>query len=253
MSKLVGAEGEELDSNEPYVYPEIFVIDNLSNNDWKKPIVEYLQNPSGTVSRKTKYRAVNYVIIENELFKKTTEGVLLRYLNKNGVYLAISGVHSGACGSHQTGHKMKWLIFRQRLYWPSMLKDCIEFAKGCQECQKHVGIQYVPANELHSIINPWSFRVWALDIIGEIHPFSSRGHRFIWVGINYFTKWIEVIPLPNVDQEVVISFVQNYILCRFGILETITTDQGSIFMGRNMVDFANQTCFKLLTSTPYYA
>jgi len=33
MSKLVGAEGEELDSNEPYVYPEIFVIDNLSNND----------------------------------------------------------------------------------------------------------------------------------------------------------------------------------------------------------------------------
>ncbi|PNX93805.1 hypothetical protein L195_g016965 [Trifolium pratense] len=27
-------------------------------------------------------------------------------------YLAISDVHSGACGSHQVGHKMKWLLFR---------------------------------------------------------------------------------------------------------------------------------------------
>ena len=40
-----------------------------------------------------------------------------------------------------------------------------------------------------------------IDIIGEIHPFSSGGHRFILVGIDYFTKWIEVIPLSNVDEE----------------------------------------------------
>jgi len=59
--------------------------------------------------------------------------------------------------------------------------------------------------------------------------------------------------VPNVDQEAVISFIQNHILYRFGIIETITTDQGSIFIGRKMVDFANQTCFKLLTSTQYYA
>ena len=51
----------------------------------------------------------------------------------------------------------------------------------------------------------------------------------------------------------VISFIQNHILYRFEILETITTDQGSIFIGRKMVDFANQTSFKLLTSMPYYA
>jgi hypothetical protein len=31
---------------------EIFVIDNLPNNDWRKPIVEYLENPTGTTDRK---------------------------------------------------------------------------------------------------------------------------------------------------------------------------------------------------------
>lgn len=71
--------------------------------------------------------------------------------------------------------------------------------------------------------------------------------------IDYFTKCVEVVPLPNVDQEAVIDFIQDHILCRFGIPETITTDQGSVFTGRKMQEFAQEVGFKLLTSTPYYA
>ncbi|WJX95108.1 hypothetical protein P8452_76467 [Trifolium repens] len=204
-------------------------------------------------NRKIKYRALSYVIIGNELMKKTPEGVLLKCVSETEAYLAISDVHGGACGSHQAGHKMKWLLFRQGVYWTTMLKDCIEFAKGCQECQRHSGIQHVPASELHSIVKPWPFRGWALDLIGEIKPSSSKNQRYILVGIDYFTKWIEAIPLPNVDQEAVISFIQSHIIYRFGIPESITTDQGSVFTGRKMVEFAQQTGFKLLTSTPYYA
>jgi hypothetical protein len=73
------------------------------------------------------------------------------------------------------------------------------------------------------------------------------------VGIDYFTKWVEAIPLRKVTQNMVISLIQNHILHRFGIPETITTDQGSVFTGQKMVRFVNQTGFKLLTSTPYYA
>ncbi|XP_045791623.1 uncharacterized protein LOC123886340 [Trifolium pratense] len=165
---------EVVDSHFDEVMAEIFVIDNLVDNDWRKPIVNYLENPVGTTERKVKYRALSYTIIGNELFKKTPEGVLLKCLNENEAYVATSNVHSGACGAHQAGHKMKWLLFRQGLYWPSMLKDCIEYAKGCQECQKHAGIQHVPASELHSIVKLWPFRGWALDLIGEIRPASSK-------------------------------------------------------------------------------
>jgi len=52
---------------------------------------------------------------------------------------------------------------------------------------------------------------------------------------------------------VVIEFIQKYIIHRFGIPETITTDQGFVFTGRKMVMFAKDTGYKLLTSTPYYA
>jgi len=56
-----------------------------------------------------------------------------------------------------------------------------------------------------------------LDVIGEIKPGSSARHKHILVGIDYFTKWVEVISSAKVTQNVVISFIQNHILHRFGI------------------------------------
>ncbi|XP_045791842.1 uncharacterized protein LOC123886583 [Trifolium pratense] len=121
MPKLVGAEMSPNDINSTdkemnYDEFQIFVIDNLVDGDWRKPIVEYLENPIGSAPRKIKYRASNYVIIGIELFKKTLEGVLLKCLSENEAYIAISDVHSGACGSHQSGHKMKWLLVRQGMF-----------------------------------------------------------------------------------------------------------------------------------------
>ena len=81
-----------------------------------------------------------------------------------------------------------------------MLKNCIDYAKSCQEWKKHAGIQHLPAIELHYVIKPCPFRGWALDIIGHIKPASSKGHRYILVGIDYFSKWVEPIALVKVDQ-----------------------------------------------------
>lgn len=90
-------------------------------------------------------------------------------------------------------------------------------------------------------------------MIGEIKPASSKQQRYILVGIGYFTKWVEAVALPNIDEEAVIDFIQDHIMCRFGIPKTITTDQGSVFTGRKMQEFAQKVGIKLLTSTPYYA
>ena len=91
-------------------FVKIFAINNLTDNDWRKPIVNYLENPDGTTCRKIKYRALSYVIVGNEFFKKTPEVVLLKCLDETGAYLVVSNTHSGACGSHQACHKMKCLL-----------------------------------------------------------------------------------------------------------------------------------------------
>lgn len=54
------------------------------------------------------------------------------------------------------------------------------------------------------------------------------------VGINYFTKWVEAIPLANIDQKDVNEFMQKHVMYRFGVPKIITTDQGSVFTGRKV-------------------
>src|SRR3954468_7771755 len=65
---------------------EIFAIDNMTDADWRNPLVQYLNNPVGGTDRKIKYRALNYVILGNDLHKKTAEGVLLKCLNEAEAY-----------------------------------------------------------------------------------------------------------------------------------------------------------------------
>jgi len=42
------------------------------------------------------------------------------------------------------------------------------------ECQLHMPLKHLAVEDLHFIVNPWPFRVWAIDGIGEIFSNTSR-------------------------------------------------------------------------------
>ncbi|KAL1363986.1 hypothetical protein AAHE18_03G185900 [Arachis hypogaea] len=191
---------------------EVLSLEKLDPEDWRVPIMEYLENPSLSVDRKFKYRAQSYVLINNVLFKKSVDGNLLTCLGEKEAYLALAEVHEGICDAHQ-----------RRLYWPTIQRDCINYARSCEECQKHGSLQHISASELHVIVKPWPFRGWTLDLIGQIHPPSSKGHKFIL-----------------------------HIVHRFGIPQSITTDQGTMFIGIKVMEYAKSTDIKMLSSTSYY-
>jgi len=111
----------------------------------------------------------------------------------------------------------------------------------------------VRAALLHPIIKPWPFRRWGLDFIGQINLTSSKGHRFVLVATDYFTKWTKAVPLKNMTRQEVIEFITEHIIHRFGILQTLTTDQGSSFISKEVRNFAESCKIKILNSSPYYA
>ena len=77
-----------------------------------------------------------------------------------------------------------------------------------------------------------------MDLIGKIHPVSSKGHSFILVATNYFTKWVEAVPLKKAEQKDVIQFMKEQIIHTFGIPQSITTDQGTMFTREEMDYFS---------------
>ncbi|GLU07027.1 hypothetical protein SLE2022_240070 [Rubroshorea leprosula] len=226
---------------------------DITQTDWRYPIMEYLKNPNFKASRRTKMQALNYVLLEGVLYRKGHDELLLRCLGPDEYCQIMSDVHNGICGAHQAGIKMRWLIRRHGFFWPSILKDCISYAKGCKACQIHGPLQRVPASELHPIVKPWPFRGWAIDLIGKVYPPSTRGHSFIIVATDYFTKWVEAKPMKKVDQTDIIKFLKEEIIHRFGLPETVTSDQGTVFVGAQVGAFAKEMGFRLLTSTPHYA
>jgi hypothetical protein len=64
---------------------------------------------------------------------------------------------------------------------------------------------------LQSVIIEHSFEKCGINIIGEIYPNSSKQHRYILTTTNYFTKWVEAIPLKLVTTNEVISFLDQFI------------------------------------------
>ncbi|KAM2285276.1 hypothetical protein ACFX1S_037890 [Malus domestica] len=69
-------------------------------DDWRKPIMQYLDNPNGKHSRKTRVHATNYVTYQNELYRKGEDGLLLLCLGPQEGAQAITEVHEGVCGAH---------------------------------------------------------------------------------------------------------------------------------------------------------
>ena len=52
----------------------------------------------------------------------------------------------------------------------------------------------------------WPFTQWGLDIMGPF-PTAVRQLKFLVVGIDYFTKWMEVEALATITEKNSRSFV----------------------------------------------
>ena len=138
-------------------YPHVeILLDDI--NDWRTPIFGYLQNPSQPTDRKVRRQALKYVVLDETLYRRMVEGLLLRCLGPEEAKVATGEVHDELSGTHQSAHKMKWMLRRTRYFWPTMLEDCFKYYKGCQDCQRFGNVQNTPASQLHPIIKPWPFR-----------------------------------------------------------------------------------------------
>jgi hypothetical protein len=224
----------------------------LEDKDWRKIIIRCIKEPNEIRDRKVWWQSLRYTLIDDVLYHQTITGVLLNCLSEEEAKIAMGEVHEDMCGTHQSAYKMRWTLRREGMYCSNMLKECFEYFRGYEGC-KFGKIQIAPASMLHPMVKPWPFRGWGLDFVGEIHPTSSKGHHFVLVATDYFTKWVEAVPLKNMTHREVIEFMLEHIVYRFGIPQTLTIDQGAAFMSHQFKDFVASLRIKLLNSSPYYA
>ena len=127
--------------------------------------------------------------------------------------------------------------------------DAVELVKKCDRCQRYGNVQRLPVERLTMISSPWPFVQWGIDIVGPL-PQGKGQVKFLLVGINYFTKWVEVEALAMITEARIQSFVWKNIICRFGIPLTIISDNGRQFDSQAFRGFCSGLGIKNQFSSP---
>ena len=115
-------------------------------------------------------------------------------------------------------------ILRARYYWPTLFSDVYHRVRACVECQKFAGKHKLQSLPLKHIVVNFLFQKWGLDFIGEIHPPSIGQHKWILTTTDFFTKWVEETPRRRATEQVIINFLKENILSRFGCPRKLITD-----------------------------
>jgi transposase InsO family protein len=80
--------------------------------------------------------------------------------------------------------------------------------------------------------------VWGLYIAGPLRK-APEGNTHLLVAIDKFSKWVEVHPTTNLKAEQAVTFFTD-IIYRFGVPNSIITDNGSQFTGRKFLEFCDK-------------
>jgi transposase InsO family protein len=83
----------------------------------------------------------------------------------------------------------------------------------------------------------WPFAVWHLDMVGSLRQ-APGGFTHLLVAVDKSSKWIEARPIVNVRSEETVSFFTD-IIYRFGVPNTIITDNGTQFTGKKFLNFCD--------------
>ncbi|XP_070017740.1 uncharacterized protein [Nicotiana sylvestris] len=86
------------------------------------------------------------------------------------------------------------------------------------------------------ILKIYIFDVWGIDFMG---PFvSSYGNTYILVAVDYVSKWVKAVSLPNNEARSVVAFLKKNIFTRFGTPRAIISDGGSHFCNKLLTPYS---------------
>jgi len=133
-----------------------------------------------------------------------------------------------------------------------LFADVKKHVTSCHKCHIFEGKRKLLPLPLKPISTEIPFQQCGLEFIREIHLAPSSQHKSILTATNYFTKWIEAIPSRKATDIVIISFLENNILSRFGCPQKLIIDNAIAFKYKNMIELCNKCHITLGHSTTYY-
>jgi hypothetical protein len=89
--------------------------------------------------------AKRYTLVEEDLYQRGTNGVLMWCITRQDGYELLIEIHGDECGNHVSSHTLVGKAFRHNFYWLTTLQNVVELVKRCKMCQFH-------AKRIHTLV-----------------------------------------------------------------------------------------------------
>ena len=248
----VQEEGREIAEN----FPDEQLFQLSLQSPWYADIVNYLacgiMPPEFSYQQRKKLRTGSryYIWDDPLLFKRGADLIIRRCVSEGEQSKILKECHSSPYRGHFTGDKTAHKILQSGFYWPTIFKDCFEWVKLCDQCQRMGNISKRHEMPLQGILVVQLFDVWGMDFMG---PFPvSFGNTYILLAVDYVSKWVEAAACPKNDANTVVGFLQRNILSRFGTPRTIISDGGSHFANKVFDKLMSRYGIKHIMSLAYH-
>ena len=212
---------------EPGDYLPPMTEKTMKKNARLNEIQLFLQDPdqlpakSKAEIKQLREAALRYMLVDGKLMRKIRPGKLLVIPPEHRRVSIMQEIH------HTIGHKGAYTTLRnlkERFWWPSLHEDAIWFCKSCHICQtrqtKKIAIPPVITHV------PSLFETCHMDTM--LMPTANK-YRYIVQARCALTSWPEWRALRKENRETLGNFIFEEILCRWGAVRTIVTDNGGPF------------------------
>ena len=211
---------------------------------WMDPIAQFLKDdilPEEKMEAdKVRKKAPSYWLSQDDkLYRRSFSGPYLLCVHPDQTESLLEEMHEGICGSHTGGRSLAHRAITQGYWWPNMQREALEYVKKCDQCQRYAPGIHQPGGILNPISSPWPFAQWGLDIVGPF-PKAVGNKKYLIVGTDYFTKWVEAEPLANIRDVDAKRFVWRNIVTRFGVPHVLITDNGLQFDSKMFRDYCGE-------------
>nr|XP_009595482.2 uncharacterized protein LOC104091772 [Nicotiana tomentosiformis] len=236
LSRLeeAGRPKEDFDINDGFPDEHILALSDTFA-PWYADIANYLVSdlvPDGLETYQKKkflWECRQYYWEEPFLFRICADNIIRRCVPKDEVMPILKACHDSPVGGHHGGNRTAAKVLEYGYYWPSIYHDANQMVKACEQCQRQGSISKRHEMPIKFVTEVEIFGVWGIDFMG---PFvSSYGMKYILVGLDYVSKWVEAIALPNNE---------------------VLSDGGSHFCNKAFTGLLEKYGVKHKVATPYH-
>ena len=132
---------------------------------------------------------------------------------------------------------------RDTLYWPRMSTELKEYISKCDVCLAHrSGQGKEPILQHEFVARPWA------KVAADL---CELDNRTLLVITDYYSNFIEVVRINSTTSRAIIKELKE-VFARFGVPDTLVTDNGPQFSSAEFAVFARTWMFEHKTSSPIY-